>query len=107
VPFVVSGGFMPPSILAVILGCLGLAEQLGRVGRLAIGPGGLLVPGGGALMLAPALAGLVVGSLVVRHLREPTSCMRAATPLPLRAAADGRGWVRTSDLSRVRRALSR
>ena len=34
-PLVVSGGFMPPSILAVVLCRTGLAEQLGRVGRLA------------------------------------------------------------------------
>jgi hypothetical protein len=32
-PLVVSVGFMPSSILAVILGCLGLAEPLCRVGR--------------------------------------------------------------------------
>jgi hypothetical protein len=65
-PLVVGGGFMPPSILAVILGCLGLAEQLGRVGRLAIGPRGPLVPSGGALMLAP-LGALVVAPVVVGH----------------------------------------
>ena len=44
---------MAPSILAVILGCPGLAEQLGRFARLTIGPGGPLVPSGGVLMLAP------------------------------------------------------
>jgi hypothetical protein len=72
-PLVVSGGFMPPSILAVILSCLGLAEQFGRVGRLAIGPGGPLVPSGGALMAAPALGALVV----VGHSREPSSVVAA------------------------------
>jgi len=70
-PLVVSGGFMPPSIIAVILSCLGLSEQLGRVGRFAIGPGGPLVRGGGALMLAPLRALGVVG-----HSREPTSVFR-------------------------------
>jgi hypothetical protein len=72
-PLVVSVGFMPPSILAVILGCLGLAEPLGRVGRLAIGSGGPLVPSGGALMLAPALGALVVALVVIGHSREPSS----------------------------------
>jgi hypothetical protein len=71
-PLVVSVGFMPSSILAVILGCLGLAEPLCRVGRLAIGPGGPLVPSGGALMLAPASSALVV-LVVVGHSREPSS----------------------------------
>jgi hypothetical protein len=80
VPLVVSGGFMPPSILAVILGCLGLAEQLGRVGRLAIGPGGLLVCSGGALVLAPALGALVVAPLVVGHSREPSSVYARRNP---------------------------
>lgn len=68
---VVSGGFMPPSILAVILGCPGLAEPLGRVGRLPIGPGGALVPSGGTLTLAP-LPALVVALVVLGHLREPS-----------------------------------
>ena len=72
-PLVVGGGFMPARILAVILGCIGLAEQLGRVGRLAIGPGGPLVPGGGALMPAPAL---VVPVLVVGHWTERSSTGR-------------------------------
>ncbi len=57
---------MPPSILAVILGRPGVAETLGRVGRLPIGPGGALVPGGGALMLEP-LRALVVALVVVGH----------------------------------------
>jgi hypothetical protein len=72
-PLVVSVGFMPPSILAVILGCLGLAEYLGRVRRLSIGPSGPLVPSGGALMLAPALGALEVAVVVVGHSREPSS----------------------------------
>jgi hypothetical protein len=72
-PLVVSVGFMPPSILAVILGCLGLAEYLGRVRRLSIGPSGPLVPSGGALMLAPALGALEVALVVVGHSREPSS----------------------------------
>jgi hypothetical protein len=37
----------------------------------------------------------------------PSGRQPAAIPLPLRDSVDGRGWVRTSDLSRVRRALSR
>ena len=56
----------------MILSFPGLAEQLGRVGGLAIGPGGPLVPGGGALTLAP-LGALVVALVVVGHSREPTS----------------------------------
>jgi hypothetical protein len=48
-PLVVSGGFMPPSIIAVILGFPGLAEQIGGVGRLAIGPRAWWRP----LVLAP------------------------------------------------------
>src|ERR671910_2114521 len=74
-PLVVSGGFMSPSVIAVILSCLGLSEQLGRVGRFAIGPGGPLVRGGGALMLAP-LRPLGVELGVVGHSREPTSAFR-------------------------------
>jgi hypothetical protein len=70
-PLVVSGGFMPPSIIAVILSFPGLAEQLGGVGGLAIGPGRPLVPRGGALTLAPLGALVVVG-----HSREPTSVSR-------------------------------
>jgi hypothetical protein len=77
-PLVVSGRFMPPSIIAVILSFPGLAEQLGGVGGLAIGPGGPLVPGGGALMLAP-LGALVVALVVVGHSREPTSLGRFQT----------------------------
>jgi hypothetical protein len=72
-PLVVSGGLMPARIFAMILGCLGLAEPLGRVGRLAIGPGGPLVPGGCALMPVPALAALLVPVVVVRHSTEPSS----------------------------------
>jgi hypothetical protein len=75
-PLVVSIGFMPPSILAVILACLGLAEQLGRGSRLAIGPGGPLVPSGGAQMLAPALGALVVALVIVGHSKEPSSVSR-------------------------------
>jgi hypothetical protein len=63
---------MAPSILAVILGRPGLADPLGRIGRLPIGPGGTLVPGGGALMLAPLYA-LVVALSVFGHPREPSS----------------------------------
>jgi hypothetical protein len=77
-PLVVSGGFMAARILAVILGGVGFAEQLGRVGRLAIGPGGPFVPGGGALMPAPALGALVVPLVVVGHPRQPSSTGRPA-----------------------------
>ena len=96
-PLVVSGGFMTPSILAVILSCLGLAEQVGRVGRLAIGPGGLLVASRGALMLAPALGALVVAPLVVGHSREPSSvlCFGEGGPrATLGAAPPGRAEKR-------------
>ena len=71
-PLVVSGGFMPPSIVAVILSFPGLAEQLGGVGGLAIAPGGPFVPGGDALMPAP-LRALLVAFAVVGHTREATS----------------------------------
>ena len=64
---------MPAGIFAMILGCPGIAEQVGRVGRLAIGPGGPLVPGGCALMPVPALAALLVPVVVVGHLTEPSS----------------------------------
>jgi hypothetical protein len=67
--FVVSGRFMPPSILAVLLCGPGLAEQLGRVGRLPIGPGGPLVRSGRALMPTP-LCALVVALVVVGHPRQ-------------------------------------
>jgi hypothetical protein len=60
---------MAPSILALILGRPRLAEQLGRFGRLTIGPGRPLVSSGGALMLAP-LDALVVALVVVRHPRQ-------------------------------------
>jgi len=72
-PLVVSGVFMPASILAVILGRARLAEQLGRVGRLAIGPGGPLVACGGALVPASSLSALVVALLVVGHSSETSS----------------------------------
>ena len=72
-PLVVSGGFMAAGILAMILGGVGFAEQLGRVGRLAIGPGGPFVPGGRVLMPAPALGALVVPLVIVGHWGEPTS----------------------------------
>jgi hypothetical protein len=87
-PLVVSGGFMLPSILAVILGCPGLAEQFGRVSRLTIGPGGALVPSGGALMLASALGALVLALVVVGHSSE-TSCVSGFGDGGPRRADDG------------------
>ena len=64
---------MPARVFAMILGRPRLAEQLGSVGRLAIGPGGPLVPGGRALMSAPALAAIVVPVVVGDgHSREPS-----------------------------------
>ena len=65
-PLVVSAGFMAPSIVAVTLGRLGLTEQIGRVGRVTIGPGGPLMSGGGALM-STALGAVVVALVVVGH----------------------------------------
>ena len=61
---------MAARILAVILGGVGFAEQLGRVGPFAIGPGGPFVPGGGALMPAPALGALVRPLVIVGHWRD-------------------------------------
>src|SRR5204862_4313391 len=37
---------------------------------------------------------------------NPTEPMQKKSPLATRANRDGRGWVRTSDLSRLQRALS-
>jgi hypothetical protein len=81
VPLVVSGGFMPPSILAVILCCTSLAEQLGRVGCLAVRPGGALMPGRGALTLASALGALVP----VGHSSEISCVSRARAVDPTQA----------------------
>jgi hypothetical protein len=95
-PLLVSGSFMPPSILAVILGCPGFAEQLGRVGRLAIGPGSPLVPCGRALVLASALGALVVALLVVGHPSETSSNRRfRARGRPDGRANYGKGRVGT------------
>ena len=61
VPLVVGAAFLPPSGLAVILGCLRVAKHLGGVGRFALGAGGPLVRSGGALMRpAPTLDALVM-----------------------------------------------
>jgi hypothetical protein len=66
VPLVVGVAFLPPSGLAVMLGCLCVVKHLGGVGRLALAAGGPLVPSGGALMRpAPALDLLVMLVLVV------------------------------------------
>ncbi len=66
VPLVVGVAFVPPSGLAVMLGCLCVVKYLGGVGRLALGAGGPLVRSGGALMRpAPMLDLLVVLVLVV------------------------------------------
>ena len=37
---------------------------------------------------------------------NPTESVQKKTPLGKRGSGHGRGWVRTSDLSRVKRALS-
>jgi hypothetical protein len=62
---------MSPSVLAVILGCVGLAEQVGEVGGLAVGPSGAFMPGGCALMLMATPGTLVVVFTVIGHLEEP------------------------------------
>ena len=66
-PLVVGVRFMSPSVLAVILGCLGLAESVGGVGGLAVGPSGAFMPSGGALMLLTPLGTLVAASRVIAH----------------------------------------
>jgi hypothetical protein len=66
VPLVVGVAFVPPSGLAVMLGCLRVVKHLGRVGRFALDAGGPLVRSGGALMRpAPTLDLLVMLVLVV------------------------------------------
>jgi hypothetical protein len=66
VPLVVSVAFVPPSGLAMMLGCLRVVKHLGGVGRFALGAGGPLVPSGGALMRpAPTLDLVVMLALVV------------------------------------------
>jgi hypothetical protein len=66
VPLVVGVAFLPPSGLAVMLGCLRVVKHLGGVGRFALGAGGPLVRSGGALMRpAPTLDLLVMLVLVV------------------------------------------
>jgi hypothetical protein len=66
VPLVVGVAFVPPSGLAVMLGCLRVVKHLGGVGRFALGAGGPLVRCGGALMRpAPTLDLLVMLVLVV------------------------------------------
>ena len=92
-PLVVSVSFMPTSILAVILGCLGLAEHLGRVGCFTIGSGGSLMPGGGPLMLAPAPRALVAALLVVRHSTEASQAGICAA----RSGGSAGGWVSPSN----------
>jgi hypothetical protein len=67
VSLVVSGALMPPSSLAVTLGCLRVAKHLGGASSLALGPCGPLVPGSGALMLTPTPGALVVVLVIVDH----------------------------------------
>jgi hypothetical protein len=61
-------GFLSPGGLAVILGHFGVAEHLGGIGGLTLGPSGALVRGGGpsvsptpALDLFVALMRVVIG----------------------------------------------
>jgi hypothetical protein len=71
VPFLVGVAFLPPSGLAVMLGCLGVAKHLGGVGRLALGAGGPLVRSGGVLVRpASTLDLLVMPVIVVAHHRN-------------------------------------
>jgi len=66
VPLVVSVAFLPPSGLAVMLGCLRVVKHLGGVGRFALAAGGPLVRSGGTLMRpAPTLDLLVMLVLTV------------------------------------------
>jgi hypothetical protein len=66
VPLVVGVAFLPPSGLAVMLGCLRVVKYLGDVGRFALGAGAPLVRSGGALMRpAPTLDLLVTLALAV------------------------------------------
>jgi hypothetical protein len=65
VALVVGVTFEPASGLAMTLGSVGVAEHLGRVGRLALRASGALVPRGGPVV-RPAPRGVLV-LLVVFH----------------------------------------
>jgi hypothetical protein len=66
VPLFVGIAFLPPSGLAVMLGCLRVVKHLRGVGRFALGAGGPLVRSGRTLMRpAPTLDPLVMLVLVV------------------------------------------
>ena len=91
-PLVVRVAFLPPSGLAVTLGCLRVAKHLGGLGRLALGAGSPLVCGGCAVVrlgLAPDV--LVVaghqrsvpgGEPLVICWTELPLCTWKATPEP-------------------------
>ena len=80
VPLVVGVAFLPPSGLAVMLGCLRVVKHVGDVGRFALGAGGPLVPSGGALMRpAPTLDLLVMLVLVVASHRMSLPAGRPLT----------------------------
>ena len=61
---------MPASILAVGLGYFGSTEQVGGLGSLAVGPGGALMLGGGALVFTTTPGPLVLVSTIVDHPRS-------------------------------------
>lgn len=80
VPLVVSVAFLPPSGLAVMLGCLRVVKHLGGVGRFSLAAGGPLVRSGGALMRpAPTLDLLVMLVLVVADHRMSLPAGRPLT----------------------------
>ncbi len=77
---VVGVAFVPPSGLAVMLGCLRVVKYLGGVGRLALGVGGPLVRSGGVLMCpAPTPDLLVMLVLVVAGHRMSLPARRPLT----------------------------
>jgi hypothetical protein len=87
VSFLVGVAFLPPSGLAVMLGCLCVAKHLAGVGGLALGAGGPLVRSGGMLVCpAPTLDLFVMLVVVVADHRMS---LRRGEPLT-RFLASGR-----------------
>ena len=84
-PLVVGIGLMPASILAVTLGRLVLAEQLGHISRLAVGPSGPVVPGGRSLMLLATPGTLAVALMLVGHSKSVPRAQAPAVAVSLGA----------------------
>jgi uncharacterized membrane protein YoaK (UPF0700 family) len=81
VPLIVGVAFLPPSGLAVMLGCLRVVKHLRGVGRFALGAGGPLVRSGGALMRPPPTLDLLV--MLVLVVAGHRMSLPAARPLTM------------------------